>query len=417
MKKLIAIVLTLVMVLGLASGCKKADSGTATDTGSTDTESTETTTGGGETYDLKVWGAQEEQTLLAEMVEAFKAAHPENTYNIELGVVGEPDCFKTYSEDPEAAADVFWFANDQLRDFVNAGGLYEVTRNKDDIVSRNLPGSIEGATMNDKLYAYPATADNGYFLYYDKSVLSEEDVQSLDTILEKSNAAGKKVFMDVSNGWYIASFFLGNGGKLTLSADGKQECDFNNAAGVAVGEAIKKFTADPAFLTGDDDVLKGGIGGTISAGVSGTWNAEAVASALGDNYAAAKLPTFTVDGKQVQMASFGGYKLVGVNSLTKAPVAAMDLADFLTNEENQIKRFEARKIGPSNIKASESDAVKADVALAALAAQSAYALPQNDVIASYWTPAEAFGTAMETKDYSKDVQTLLNEMVAQIQEG
>ena len=60
------------------------------------------------------------------------------------------------------------------------------------------------------------TSDNGYFLYYDKSVFTEEDLATLDGILAAANAAGKQVHMDVSNGWYLASFFLGNGCTLTI---------------------------------------------------------------------------------------------------------------------------------------------------------------------------------------------------------
>ena len=67
--------------------------------------------------------------------------------------------------------------------------------------------------MDGKLYAFPMTADNGYFMYYDSSVFSAEDVKSLDKMLEVAGTAGKKVFMDLSNGWYIASFFLGAGCK------------------------------------------------------------------------------------------------------------------------------------------------------------------------------------------------------------
>jgi arabinogalactan oligomer/maltooligosaccharide transport system substrate-binding protein len=373
----------------------------------------------GETVTLKVWASQEEQELLAAMIEEFKAANPENTYEITQGVVAEPDAYAKYSEDPAAAADVFFYANDQLRSFVKAGGLYEVTRNKDDIVARNMAGAIDSATLDGKLYGYPATADNGYFLYYDKSVFTEEDVKSLDKMMEVADAAGKKIFMDISNGWYIASFFLGAGGKLGVEVqdDGKmlQTCDFNNAAGLAAAEAIKAFTADASFQTGDDAVLTGGMGDMIAAGVSGTWNATAIQEKLGDNYAAAKLPTFTLGGEQVQMASFGGYKLVGVNSTTANPVAACDLADFLTNEANQVKRFEARELGPSNIAAASSDAVKANIALAALAAQSEFAQPQKDVLGSVWTPMEAFGNSMETKDYSIEMQALLDSTVEQIQ--
>lgn len=353
--------------------------------------------------------------MLATMVESFKVANPDKDYDITFGVVSEADTKTKVLEDPAAAADVFAFASDQIKDLVSAGALYEITRNKDKITSENMEGSVDAATVNGKLYAYPETADNGYFMYYDKSVFSEEDVKSLDKMLDVANSKGKKVFMDVSNGWYIASFFLGAGCTLTISEDGKQKCDFNNERGVLAGEAIKEFTAHPAFVTGDDAVLKGGIGSTIAAGVSGTWNAEDIKSILGDNYAATKLPTFTLGDEQVQMGSFAGYKLVGVNSQTKAPVEAMNLAEWLTNEQNQILRFETRAMGPSNIKAANSSAVQENAALAALAEQNQFASSQKDVLGSFWAPAEAFGTAMEAKDYSKSIKEQLDAMVAQIE--
>ena len=151
-----------------------------------------------------------------------------------------------------------------------------------------------------------------------------------------------------------------------------------------------------------------------AAGVSGAWNADAIKGKLGDNYAATKLPTFTVNGEQVQMGSFAGFKLVGVNTLTAFPEEAMDLAEWLTNEENQLKRFEVRGLGPSNINVAASEAVQANIALAALAEQAPFASSQAAGLDKYWTPAEAFGTTMEAKDYTKDVKTLLDEMVAAI---
>ncbi len=393
MKKTLIVLLILAMLAAFAGGCEKPK----------------------ETVNLKVWGSQEDQAMLQTMIDAFKVENTDAIYNITLGVVGEPDARARFLEDPAAAADVFSFANDQILDLVNAGALYEVTRNKDAITSANMASSIEAATVNGKLYAYPMTADNGYFLYYDKSVFTEEDVKSLDKILEVAAAKDKKFFMDVSNGWYIASFFLGAGGTLKIE-NGKQLCDFNNADGVKAGEAIKALTAHEAFLTGDDAVLTGGMGSSIAAGVSGTWNAEAISSKLGANYAATKLPTFNMGGTQKQMSSFAGFKLIGVNSQTANPVAAMTLAEWLTNEANQITRFTTRKMGPSNINAAKSDAVKADVALAALAMQNGFAVSQKEVLGSYWGPAEAFGTEMEAKNYTKTVQEMLDAMVAQIQQ-
>lgn len=366
-----------------------------------------------EKVSLRLWGSQEEQKILEEMVKTFKAANPDKDYEITLGVVGEPDLRARYLEDPNAAADVFAFANDQLYDLTNAGALYEITKNKKAITEANVAGSIEAASVGTSLYAYPLSADNGYFLYYDKSVVSDEQAETLDGILEACAAADKKMFFDLSNGWYIASFFLGAGCTLEIEDD-KQLCDFNSEVGLEVGQAIKDFAAHPAFLTGDDAVLTGGFGEMIAAGVSGTWNAEAIKEKLGDNFAATKLPTYTMGKEQVQLGSFGGYKLVGVSSLTANPLDAMALAEWITNEENQLIRFQERAIGPSNIKVAESDDVKANIPLAALAMQSEYATSQKNVLGSYWGPAEAFGTAMETKDYSLSIKKQLDEMVSQI---
>lgn len=438
MKKLISVVLTLSMCTALLTGCgstaqdtkpaaeEKMKGTEAAGADAAGTDAAETETAGAEatapegvqaavgTVKLRVWAGQDDQDLIQEMCQSFMYEHPETTWEIEFGVVGESDARTRYSEDPETAADVFCIPNDQLRDMVNSAALYEITRNKEKIIAENVPGSVEAASMDGALYAYPMTADNGYFMYYDKSVFSEEDVKSLDKMMEVAKEKGKKVFMDVSNGWYIASFFLGNGGKLWIEDD-RQRCDFNNANGLAAAEAIKKFTADDAFITGDDSILQGGMGTSIAAGISGTWNSAAMQEILGENYAATKLPEFTCGGKQVQMASFGGYKLIGINSLTAYPVEAMELAEYLTNEENQVKRFEARGLGPSNIKAGENQSIKADSAIAALALQSQFAFPQNDVLGGFWTPTEAFGAAMEAKDYSIPMQELLDNMVSQIE--
>lgn len=367
----------------------------------------------GQTYDLKVWGSQEDQALLGELVEEFKALDPDNTYNIEIAVVGEPDALDQVSGDIETAADVFAFPNDQLRDFVAAGALYEITLNKDKIISEQMEGAIDSATLDGALYGIPFTADNGYFLYYDSNFFSEEDVQSLESMLEKATAEGKQVFMDVSNGWYIASFFLGSGHSITIE-DGKQVVNFNDDRGVAVGEFIADFVSSPAFLTGDDAIMTSAAkDGMVKAAVSGVWNAADMEAAYGDGYAATKLPTFTIDGEAVQMGSFGGYKLYGIKSSTKHPEQAMALAEFLANEENQIRRYEARSYGPSNLNAAASEAVQENVALKGFSEQSVYAHPQNDVLGSYWSPAEAFGTELEGGNTS-DIKGLLDEMVAQI---
>ena len=399
---------------GAADNSSGNSSSSGSDNSSSNSSNSNSSSSGGDAISLKVWGSQDDQAMLTEMIESFKAANPDKTFNIDLGVVGENDAMARYLEDPAAAADVFAFAHDQLKPFVNSGSLYEVAgRWKEAVIADNGPGSVEAATRDGKLYAFPMTADNGYFMYYDSSVFTEADVQSLDKMLEVASAAGKKVYFDLANGWYNAAFFLAAGCDVGLDDNGNPFCTFNDANGIKAAEAIKALANNSAYISGKDEILTGGMGADVAAGVSGTWNAAAVKEKLGANYAAAKLPTVNLGGAQVQLSSFAGYKLVGVSKLTSNPQEAMDLAAWLTNYDNQMKRFEARGIGPSNTKAGASPEVQASPELAALAAQSAFAVAQNDVPDNFWNPTEAFGQQMIAGD-TTDLQILLNEMVDKI---
>ena len=366
---------------------------------------------------LTMWGAEEDQTMLREMADAFIAENADKgNITIDIGVQSESSAKDTVLADPEAAADVFAFADDQLNELVAAGALQEVLLNPDDVKSRNLAGSVNAATMNDKLYAYPMTADNGYFLYYDKSVLSEEDVQSMDTLLAKADASGKKFMMSLNDAWYIYSFYAGAGLKATLADDGVNTvCNWNEAPGADVTQAILDISKQPAFKSGADaDIVAGIKDGSCCAAISGTWNAGTAEETWGENYAATKLPTYTLNGEQVQMGSFSGYKLVGVNPHSSNVGVAMMLADYITNEENQAKRFNDRKLGPSNIKVNESEAVQNAPAIAALAAQSEYATLQR-VGANYWSSAQSLGEILASGDtQGKTTQQLMDDAVAGI---
>ena len=366
---------------------------------------------------LTMWGAEEDQTMLREMADAFIAENADKgNITIDIGVQSESSAKDTVLADPEAAADVFAFADDQLNELVAAGALQEVLLNPDDVKSRNLAGSVNAATMNGKLYAYPMTADNGYFLYYDKSVLSEEDVQSMDTLLAKADASGKKFMMSLNDAWYIYSFYAGAGLKATLADDGiNTVCNWNEAPGADVTQAILDISTQPAFKSGADaDIVSGIKDGSCCAAISGTWNAGTAEDTWGENYAATKLPTYTLNGEQVQMGSFSGYKLVGVNPHSSNVGVAMMLADYITNEDNQAKRFNDRKLGPSNIKVNESEAVQNAPAIAALAAQSDYATLQR-VGANYWSSAQSLGEILASGDtQGKTAQQLMDDAVAGI---
>ena len=78
----------------------------------------------------------------------------------------------------------------------------------------------------------------------------------------------------------------------------------------------------------------------------------------GKNYGAVKLPTYTCAGKQVQMASFTGYKMVGVNAYSSNVKWAMKLAEWITNQDNQTRRFAERGQGPSILRHQSGDIEK-----------------------------------------------------------
>ena len=369
----------------------------------------------GERVELKVWGSQDDMQLLGTMCDEFAAANPDKEYTFSFGVVGESDAKKVFLDDPDAAADIFSFANDQLVDLVSAGALAQIGGSYKDTVEReNLAGSVEAATVDGKLYAFPMTADNGYFLYYNKAVF-DNPPDTLDEILAACTD-GRKFAMKLSDSWYLASFFLTAGCSF---ADDKT-VNFNSSAGLAAARAMNELCKDTRYINFgadyDSSVVSGFGDGSVVAAVSGTWIAEKIANEIGiENLGATKLPKVTIDGKERQMIVFAGYKLIGVNASSKYPADAIKLAAWLTNEENQLKRFEERRMGPSNIAAAADDSVKADAALAALAMQNEFSVSQNNVPSSYWTTAEGFGTDLVSGKVSDDrLQSMLATLTESI---
>jgi len=407
MKKIAAILLSVLLCLSL-SACGQ-DSG-----GSGNTPAANNNGGTPENVTLRVWGGEEDQDMLRGMIDEFIKAN-KNAVNltVNLGVMSESIAKDTILTDIEAAADVFAFANDQITDLYNAGALQQITLDTDAVIAANNASAVEAATVDGKLYAYPMTADNGYFMFYDSSFFSADDVKTLDKMMEVAAAKGKKITMQLDSGWYNYSFFKGAGFEVGLTSDGATNyCNWNAAGGTAVVQAMLDITANSGFVALKDEAFVTGIkDGSIVAGVNGTWNAGAAKEAWGDNYAACKLPTYTLDGKQVQMSSFSGYKLIGVNAFCENAGWAMRLGEWLTNYDNQVLRFKQRSQGPSNILAAASDAVKADPAQAAFAAQLEYAGLQI-IGGNYWAPTEAFGQiVIQGNPDNIDLQTLLDNMV------
>lgn len=401
--------MTALLVMTLLTGCNSHASVEVKEEG-----------GQPEQVQLTVWGGSPQQEVLVQMIEGFKEAYKdEATFDITIEVEEEGTSKDTILANVNEAADVFSFADDQLMELA-ASGVIEVIEAADEIKAVNVGGAVEAASINESLYAYPMTADNGYFMFYNKKYLSEEDVTTLDQMLEVAGSLNKKVAMDWTSGWYLYSFFGNTGLNLGLNPDGiTNHCDWNSSSGdikgIDIGEAMLAIARNPGFLnTGDEGFIAGVKEDEIIAGINGIWNAKVLQEIWGEDFAATKLPTYTCAGQQVQLASYAGYKMIGVNAYSAQKEWATKLAQWLTNEENQTLRFVKTGLGPSNTIAAEADEVKQSPAIQALIAQSDYASLQR-VGAKYWDPIAVFGkTLVDGNASSSNMQALMDEMVKEI---
>ncbi len=386
MKRLL-LALVLVVVCCTLAACQKEEAKPAEPTAAPAATEAPATGYEGE---VKVWVAEATVEFTKAQVEKFKAAHPEYAkMTVTVQPVGEGDAASNMLTDVEAGADLYVFAQDQLARLVAAGALEVVAdENAKVVAEQNDAGSVSAVKLGETMYAYPMTSDNGYFLYYDKSVVT--DPTNMEAILADCEKAGKNVYFEINSGWYQTAFFFGAGCNLTYETDNagnivKMNCDYASENGVKALKSMIKLAKSPAFVNGSSASNATNLGAIVD----GTWDAVAVQGILGDNYAAVKLPT--IDG--YQLGGFGGFKMLGVKPQTdEKKLAACDaLALFLSSGDVQTARFEAVGWGPSNLTAQQSEAVKKDVALSALAAQLANTVPQGQYPGEYWTLATALG--------------------------
>lgn len=363
------------------------------------------------TGSITIWVAEEVNAFTQSQVDKFMEENPQFAgYTVSIEAVGEGDAANNMITDVEGGADIYGFAQDQLARLISAGAVMEVIGDYADFISTsNDAGAVSAATMGDAIYAFPMTSDNGYFLYYDSSVVT--DPTSLEAIVADCEAAGKGVYMEINSGWYQTAFFFATGCELTYDADSagnftKANVTYASDEGVAALKAMINLASSTAFYNGSS----ASNATNAAAIIDGTWDSGAVKEMFGDNYACAKLPTFTVDGKEYQMSGFGGFKLLGIKPQTDTnkAVVCLELAKYLSSAEVQLARYNEVGWGPSNLEAQADEAVKSDEALTALAEQLAYTIPQGQYPNEYWDLATSLGDDViaDTYDNSTDEELM-----------
>lgn len=403
LKKFVVILMAACIALAI-TGCKTTNS----------------TSGEKEQIRLMVWSSAEDQSKengewLQNCCERFAELHPEWDITFVYGVADSATAPAAVAQDPEASADVFFYANDNLPVLDNANAIAKIGgKYAEEIKATNSKALVDSLTVDGNIYGVPF-GTNTWFMYYDKSVFSEDDVKNLDTMLEKG-----VVSFPLTNSWYTPAFYFGNG--CTLFGDGTQEelgADFGNENAVEVTEYLVDLVKNPNFRVDQDGSGIAGIrDGSISAMFSGSWDAAAIKDALGDNMGVAALPTYTLNGEEKQMYSFAGSTAIGVNTSTDYMVASVELAIYLSSAEAQMLHYELRDAIPCNTEIIDRPEF----------ANNEVVMAQNDTfdrtsklqpfvskMNNFWAPMENMGKGLRnssvTKDNAKEQTVAMNDAI------
>ena len=439
-KKVTALALCVAMSATALAGCgSKAattDSQTAAPAESTAadaadaTEATEAAPVETKDVTLKVWAPQEDQNpndtydkgMLAAMCDAFNEAHPEWNITYEYGVCGEDVAKDEVTKDVDAAADVYMFANDQLPILVEAGAIAELGgKNLEEVKATNSESMVNTVTYQGGVYGVPYTY-NGWFMYYDSSKFTEDEVKDLDVMLAKDLGDDvTNVCFQLGNSWYIPSFYYGVGGTMfgPDGTDGSSPCDFDDEKGLAVTNYLIDLAANPKFTNQANEEAGKAINlfteGKLGAFFSGSWDREAIEEALGDNFACAQLPSFKAGDYEGTMKSYAGSKAIGVNPTCENMDVAVALAVYLGNADCQKIRYEVRGVVPL-----DSTGID-DVMLNAITDtvnNTSVAQPLVSEMNGWWSPAEAFGKAIVAGEVNHDnAQDKLTTFIANVNAG
>ena len=184
-KKLTALAMTTAMCAATIVGCGGSNEG-----GNNETTTADKTPSEPKKVNLLVWGPAEDQdqekgAWLQTMCDKFNAAHPEWDITFKYDVCSEADAKSNVTKDPTVAGDVYFFPNDQLTDLIAADAIAKLGGTVAEYVkSTNSETMVATVSKDGDIYGLPFTG-NTWFMYYNKSIFTEDDVKSLDTMISR----------------------------------------------------------------------------------------------------------------------------------------------------------------------------------------------------------------------------------------
>ena len=310
----------------------------------------------------------------------------DNNISYKIKVVGADtgSAADTFLKDPEAGADIFTIAHDNIGKLIAGSGVISPITTKA-LVSQMeehnpeafldvcyvAPG--DGGASN--YYAVPCISQSLVY-YYDTRLISAEQVGSWESILAVAKQKGKlAVAWTGTDGYNFSSWLLaepyneaakaafGSKGSLKLYQGGAMaNCDCTGDDIVAIMKYAQRFINDPNGRNGlaSDNYATEIQNDKVLGFISGSWKYNEAVSAWGkENVGVASLPTFTltaedaygkaVAGMEFKSGSFVDCKCFVKKKDSKFSAAQLDaLIKYLTSDAVQKQSYEAANNLPAS---------------------------------------------------------------------
>ncbi len=422
--KLVSLVgISLLLVgCGKTSDTTKPTSDNTAKTEAKDTSKDITTT-------IVIGASAKQKSFVETQAKKFLSDNGYKNVTITMYEVGEDKAKDIADWESDAAPDIYGFASDQLGTLNSVGALAELpTKFSTELIAGMGNEAVDAGKLGESYYAYPYAGDNGYFLYYNKDVVSDEQAKTVEGITAACAAKSLKFgyALDTDSSFFSIGTFMSFGAryKVNLNSDGSFKSatsDFDQANGILGAKAVHQLAADTNVdITHTGARNKAPIDANgFGAVVEGSWNYDTFSKELGDKMGVAKLPTITVEGKTANLSSFLGYKLYGVNPKKSVNDTARltlthMIANYLVSAECQEARFDALNTVPTQKSVKAMEKVQNNGLVKALAAQAEFSVAQTTVPNNVWTGCTAALTSLQADDpdYATIMKTYADSIAA-----
>ena len=329
------------------------------------------------TADLNIWVNENEKEIIEEVITEWNANHIKNQqFNVSYTIYNETECVEMFNEmyDDNDAPSMMLIDDKDIPTLAFNGMLEEVKGDKkEQLLLDNTEFSLKGSTFDSKLYSYPISSDSGYFLWYNSEYLLENSISSLEDILKYAKDNNKKVYFNFNDGYYLSSLFSSpdacglDSMKYEIikeeSEDKKEivtkvvyDTNWNeqSSKGLTVlnymFDLLYPYYSSNTLVTDDTNLIDGFNDGSIIAAIYDSSLELALKESMKNTLKADKLPSYHINNKAYQMASYTGNKAYVINKYASVEeqVTAASLASLLISKETQLKRYEKYLAIPTN---------------------------------------------------------------------